>query len=106
MRQHVYRWLIAILGVWGLLYLPSLLAPVFAVIQPSDVRGENWFALIVPAIGFALLPIAVVGLWRFRLWGFICLVLGLLLVVVAQPQSVFLHAACLAVTLVRYFFPR
>lgn len=104
MRQRVYRWLIAILGAWGLLSLPSLLAMVPAAIQSGDINSDNVLNIIVPTLGFALLPIAVVGLWNFRLWGFICLFLGFLLVVATHANAVFLHATCIGVTLVRYFF--
>lgn len=101
MRQRVYRWLIAIFGGWAFLSLPSLVALV-----PSAIHSGDLLLSVLSLIGFALLPVSVIGLWHFRLWGFICLVLGFLIVLALHPHAVYLHAACIVVTLVRYYFPR
>jgi hypothetical protein len=62
MRQSVCRWLIAIFGVWALLSLPSLVALV-----PPAIHSGDLLDILLSVIGFALLPIAVVGLWHFAI---------------------------------------
>jgi|GEM_PF-3375791 len=101
MQRSVYHWLLGLLAGWALLSLPSLVALVLPAIQSGKP-----LTILFPVTGFALLPISVIGLWHLRLWGFICLVLGFLAVLLTHPHAVYLHVACIVVTLVRYRFPK
>jgi len=85
-------------AIWALLFLPSLLALVIPAIQ----SGKLLSAIVLWA-GVALVPVSAIGLWHFRRWGFICLVVGFIFVIATEPQSIFLHAACILATLVRYY---
>ncbi len=103
MRRTTFRNLIAICAIWAALSLPSLLAVAYATTKGDDARA---FDFDMATLGFALLPVAGFGLWHERLWGFICLLLGLSCVLITHSTASYLHGFCLVVTLVRYFFPR
>lgn len=102
MQRKTFRILIAVCAIWAALSLPSLIAVLYASIK-SD---QQIFDLSMATIGFAILPVACLGLWHERLWGFVCLLLGLVCVSIVNPTAIYLHCVCFAVTLVRYFFPR
>jgi hypothetical protein len=103
MQRKTFRFIIAICAAWAALSIPSLVAILLPAIQVGDVRTTE---IIFSVVGFALLPIATVGLWHERLWGFICLLFGLLCVLLVHPTASYLHGVCFVVTLVRYFLPR
>jgi len=72
------------------------------MVLPALQSGEPLHApnVLLP-IGFALLPISVIGLWNLRLWGFISLVLGFILVIATYPPGIILHAVCIGLTILR-----
>ena len=57
------------------------------------------------AVGLGLLPIAAAGLRKERLWGFIFLLVGLVVTLAIYPHAAYLHGICLVVTLVRFYLP-
>lgn len=101
MRQSTYRVLIATFGVWYALSLPAVLLPLFLPTgKPLDAP-----AILLP-IGIALLPISAIGLWHLRLWGFISLVVGFILVMAIYPRGSSFHGICIALTILRYGYAR
>lgn len=103
MRRKTFRLLIAACGVYAAFGLPSLVGVLLPAIQAGDARANE---ILTALVGFALLPVACVGLWYERLWGFICLLIGLILVLIAFPPASILYGICLVVALARYLFPR
>ena len=103
MRHSFYRALIAILAGWVLLSIPSALAVAHAAIRAGDVRAHR---ILFGTIGLGLLPVSVVGLWHLRGWGFICIILGFILVAATIPSAIYLHATCIGITILRYCRPQ
>lgn len=103
MHRKTFRILITVCAIWAAWSLPSLVAVSYAIIASGDERAFEFCAVI---LGLAILPVAVIGLWYEQLWGFICLLVGLICVLAVLPTATYLHVVCLVVTLVRYFFPR
>ena len=103
MHRKTFRILIAGCAIWTALSLPSLVAVTHATIASGN---EPAFELSVTTLGFAILPVAVIGLWYEQLWGLMCLLIGFVCVLVVLPIAAHLHVVCLVVTLVRYFCPR
>ncbi|QDS98109.1 hypothetical protein HG15A2_13810 [Adhaeretor mobilis] len=103
MRRSTFHFFIAVCAGWAALSIPSLVGLALPAIQIGDLRATR---VIVGTVGVLLLPIASVGLWREQLWGLSCLLVGFITVLVTIPSASYLHAVCLAVTLVRYLGPR
>lgn len=103
MRRKTFRFFIGFCAAWAAWAATSLVGILLPAISVSDVRTIQ---ITIVLVGFALLPVASVGLWHERLWGFICLLLGLFCVLLVSPSASFPHGVCLVVTIVRYFYPR
>ena len=102
-RQSFYRVLILIIAAWAALSIPTVLLPTLTALRSGEpLHSPN---VLLP-IGFALLPISVIGLWNLRLWGFISLVLGFILVIATYSPGIILHAVCIGLTILRYYFAR
>jgi hypothetical protein len=101
MRQGMYRVLMSIFAAWAALSIPTVLVPTVVALQSGEPLDATDILL---AIGFALLPISVAGLWDMHLWGFVSLTLGFFLVVATYPPGILLHAICFGLTVLRYFF--
>lgn len=101
MRQSFYRVLILVIAAWAALSIPTLLLPTLMALRSGQPFHAQ--AILLP-MGFALLPISIIGLWNLRLWGFICLVLGFILTIATYPPGIFLHAVCIGITVLRYCF--
>ena len=99
MRQSFYRLLISIFAIWAALSIPTLLAPTLFALHSNEPLHNPGILLL---IGFALLPVSVVGLWNLQLWGFISLMLASILVIATYPEQVTLHAFCIGLTIFRY----
>jgi len=101
MRQSFYRVMISIFAAWDALTIFSLMG--HARVTATSLKFFD-AQVILTLIGLALLPISVVGLWHLRLWGFLCLVLGFILVMFSCPGAIFFHAFCIVLTILRYCF--
>jgi len=99
MRQGFYRFLFSIFAAWAALSVPTMLMPGAMALRSAEPLHAQYFLL---PIGFALLPVSLIGLWNLRLWGFIALVAGFILVMATYPGTIFLHALCIVLTIIRF----
>ncbi len=100
MSQRTYRISISIIAVWAALSIPTVLLPALLAMQAGEQASV--MAWLLP-LGFALLPVSVVGLWHLRPWGLIVLGVSFVVVVVAySPGGCVLHAICVVLTISRY----
>jgi hypothetical protein len=103
--------------MWRRVYQAVLVSCSVGIVALS-LRRDFWVGNKLPLIDFAafiglgLLPVAAVGLWNLRLWGFVILVTGMFLVagaatfhlgVVHGLEWTSFHFACLFATVLLYF---
>jgi len=109
MRQGYYRTLIVFCAALSVFLLPTQVIGIrWELLEFGRVHPES----VVVFAGFGLLPIAAVGLWKWRFWGFAALLVGTLLItitvaahdgLVAGLGWAVLHLICLGFTALRYF---
>jgi hypothetical protein len=109
MRQGFYRAVIVFCGALSAMLLPEQALGIrWEILELGRVHPES----VVVFAGFGLLPVAAIGLWKWRFWGFATLLVGTLLIMttvathdglVAGLGWAFLHLVCLGFTALRYF---
>lgn len=109
MRQGFYRSLVVFCASLSVLLLSDQALGIRSQILDS---GRVHLESIVVFAGFGLLPIAAIGLWKWRLWGFVALLVGTLFITITVAAHdgllagfgwAFLHLVCLGFTALRYF---
>ncbi len=103
MQRDSFRLFVAVFAIWATLGLPSIYALAPAALNSGSVEISHYCMTI---LGVALIPISSFGLWHEKLWGFIGLLIGLLLMLFSLPSASHIHLAYLIVTMVRYLFPK
>lgn len=103
MRQGFYRTLVVGFAAWATMSIMNIFVPIHFYWQREHSIRLVGVALLV---GFALVPVAAIGLWRGQLWGLVVVLAATVLVICVSDSVVAgIHLMCLAVTAVRYSFP-